>query len=119
MIGAGTGRNGGAQETGRSPEQKRAWHALERAGVESVLGTGEGGLAGTEVERRLDRYGPNRREEAPPPSALGILLNRFRSPLIYVLFAAAAVTFLLGAYIDTAAIAAVLLLNAVVGLVRA
>ena len=107
--------NGKANAVTGQVSERRAWHALERAEVELVLDTGGQGLSQAEALRRLSRYGSNELEEAPPPSALAILLNQFKSPLIYILLGAAAVTLFLGDYIDTAVIAAVLLLNAIVG----
>ena len=59
--------------------------------------------------------GPNR---LPPPEATPrwvILLRQFRSPLIYVLLAAAAIALLLGELSDAGFIATVLLLNAAIG----
>ncbi|MDQ4084151.1 MAG: HAD-IC family P-type ATPase, partial [Actinomycetota bacterium] len=95
--------------------ERPVWHALDRTEVESALATDERSLSEAEAVRRLEYYGPNRLEEAPPPSALAILLNQFKSPLIYILLIAAAITLLLGDYIDTSVIAAVLVLNAVIG----
>ena len=63
-------------ETGKRP----IWHALELAEVEPLLKTGEKGLSQEEAGRRLERYGPNRLEEVPPPSALAVLLRQFKSP---------------------------------------
>lgn len=96
-------------------EEKLLWHALERAEVESYLETGEHGLSQTEAGRRLERYGPNHLEEQPPPGVLEVLLRQFRSPLIYILLIAAAVTILLGEYVDAGVIGAALVLNAVIG----
>jgi Ca2+-transporting ATPase len=97
------------------PPQDLAWHALDRADLESVLRTGSHGLSEAEVEARLAHYGPNQLEEAPPPNNLAILLHQFQSPLIYILVGATVVTVLLGEYIDSAVIAAVLALNAAIG----
>jgi len=94
------------------------WHTLERAKVEEILGTNAHGLEAHEIEARLARYGPNALEEAPPPAILALLLHQFRSPLIYILLAATAVTLVLGEYIDAGVIAAVLALNAVIGFVQ-
>jgi Ca2+-transporting ATPase len=96
-------------------ETRRAWHALDRAGVEAVLGTGPYGLSRAEADARLARHGPNRLEEVPPPSNLAILLHQFRSPLIYILLLAALVTVVLGEYIDTGVIASTLVINATIG----
>jgi magnesium-transporting ATPase (P-type) len=107
-------KNAGVEQTREQP----SWHALDRAGVESILGTGERGLSLVDARHRLDRYGPNRLEEPPPPSTLVVLLNQFKSPLIYILLVATAVTLLLGEYVDAGVIAAVLVLNAIIGFVQ-
>jgi magnesium-transporting ATPase (P-type) len=99
-------------------EDHAPWHVLDRAEAESVLGTSLHGLARSEVEARLTRYGPNQLEEAPPPSVLAILLHQFTSPLIYLLLFATVVTVVLGEYIDAGVIAAVLALNAIIGFVQ-
>jgi magnesium-transporting ATPase (P-type) len=94
------------------------WHALESEDVAARLATSADGLPEPEVADRLERFGPNKLEEAKPPSDLSILLHQFRSPLIYILLLAAAVTILLEEYIDAGVIAAVLALNAVIGFVQ-
>jgi magnesium-transporting ATPase (P-type) len=91
------------------------WHALELDEVVSLLDTDAQGLSQPEAGRRLERYGPNKLEETPPPSALEVLLRQFKSPLIYILLVAAAVTILLGEYVDAGVIGAVLALNAAIG----
>jgi magnesium-transporting ATPase (P-type) len=98
-----------------APAPPRAWHVLDQAEVEATLGTGAHGLGDAEVEARLARYGPNQIAEAPPPSALAILLHQFQSPLIYILLVATAITVLLREWVDAGVIAAVLLLNAIIG----
>jgi magnesium-transporting ATPase (P-type) len=83
--------------------------------VEALLGTSSHGLTADEVAARLVRFGPNQLADIPPPSALAVLLHQFRSPLIYILLLAAIVTLAQGEYIDASLVAAVLLLNAVIG----
>ncbi|MDZ7733177.1 MAG: HAD-IC family P-type ATPase [Acidimicrobiia bacterium] len=73
---------------------------------------------GRSAASRLERYGPNALEEDHPPSAVVVLARQFASPLIYILLGAAVVTVLLEEYLDAAVIAAVLLLNAVIGFVQ-
>jgi magnesium-transporting ATPase (P-type) len=92
-----------------------SWHAMDRRQVEESLATASDGLTQAEAEARLARHGPNELGEAEPISWLAILLHQFRSPLIYILMAAAVVTFAIGEYIDTGVIAAVLILNAIIG----
>jgi Ca2+-transporting ATPase len=100
------------------PATRPDWHALPPAEVASQLGTDHRGLAAAEVAARQQRYGPNQLAEPPAPSALVVLFRQFRSPLIYILIAAAAVTTALGDYLDAAVIAAVLAINATVGFVQ-
>jgi Ca2+-transporting ATPase len=115
MTGTRTAEHGtpAAWETGR--EGAPPWHALEPSGLAARLGVDPAGLSRGEAEARLARSGPNRLEEAPPPSFLALLLHQFRSPLIYILLLAAGVTAALGELIDASVIAAVLALNAVIG----
>ena len=98
--------------------EHKPWHALVGSKVEEILATSVHGLDTAEVRARLERYGPNALDEAPPPSPLAILLHQFRSPLIYILLIAAVVTLALGEYVDSGVIAAVLALNAVIGFVQ-
>jgi Ca2+-transporting ATPase len=97
---------------------QRPWHGLDHAEVESILGTSPRGLAAAAVAARLERHGPNQLEEVPPPGVLAILLHQFTSPLIYILLLATVLTILLREYADAVVIAAVLVLNAVIGFVQ-
>ncbi|MFP3905851.1 MAG: cation-translocating P-type ATPase [Acidimicrobiales bacterium] len=99
-------------------EPSPPWHALDVATVERELTTGVHGLGPDEVERRRARFGPNALEEEPPTPLIVVLLRQFTSPLIYLLLAATVVTLALGEYVDSAVIAAVLVLNAVIGLTQ-
>ena len=100
------------------PRTRPDWHALPPGEAAARLGTGEHGLSTGEVATRQRRHGPNQLAEPPPPSALAVLARQFRSPLIYILIAAAAATTALGDYLDAAVIAAVLAINATVGFVQ-
>ncbi len=72
-----------------------------------------------------ERYGTNERErgrnvleEEKQASVFACFLLQLRDPLIYILFAAAGISLLLREYGDAAIILAVVLLNAVVGMVQ-
>jgi Ca2+-transporting ATPase len=73
------------------------------------------GLADEEVKRRLQTFGPNTIVSRRKASALVVLLHQFRSPVVYLLSAAAALAFYFGELEEGAAIAAVLALNALIG----
>jgi magnesium-transporting ATPase (P-type) len=91
------------------------WYQLDAEEVLNKLNTSEAGLSGSEAEKRLEKYGLNKLPEEKGVSRLKIILHQFTSPLIYILIVAAIVTIFLGEYIDTGVIAAVLVLNAIIG----
>ena len=94
------------------------WHAIEPLAALAALGAQAEGLSAEEAARRLAEHGPNRLPEAPRPGLLARLLRQFNNLLLYVLMAAALVTALMGHWVDTAVIAAVVLLNALIGFVQ-
>jgi Ca2+-transporting ATPase len=73
------------------------------------------GLSDEEVKRRLQTFGPNTIVSRRKASALAVLLHQFRSPVVYLLSAAAALAFYFGELEEGAAIAAVLAINALIG----
>ena len=95
-----------------------AWHALSREKVLSALGVMPSGLSRFEVTRRREQYGSNVLPEDPVKSVLRVFLEQFRSPLIYLLCAAAVVVAYLGDAVDAGIIVAVLFFNAVIGSVQ-
>jgi Ca2+-transporting ATPase len=101
-----------------TPEQRQV-HA---APVESVAGEFEthlhNGLSAEQVHTRLERYGPNELMERPRPGFLKRLLDQFNNFLIIILIVAAVISLLLGEVIDASAIMAIVVLNAVLGLVQ-
>lgn len=91
------------------------WYQLETAAVFSELKTRPEGLSASEVSERRTKYGLNSLPEEAGLNPFKVLLHQFTSPLIYILIVAAIVTGLLKEYIDTGVIAAVVILNAIVG----
>lgn len=73
------------------------------------------GLTTEQVAESRATYGANKLPEAARVSKFQILLSQFLSPLIFILIIAGFLTFLLGEYTDTIAIAAIILLNAALG----
>jgi cation-transporting ATPase F len=73
------------------------------------------GLTGREAAERLARFGPNTLPADEGAGLLTRILRQLRHPLIYVLLAAGAITAGLGAYVDSAVILGVVVINAVVG----
>ncbi len=73
------------------------------------------GLAGSEVDNLLVKYGLNEIERKRELSSLKILLGQFKSPLIYILFIAGLVTLLLGKTADSTVIFLAVFVNTLLG----
>jgi Ca2+-transporting ATPase len=78
----------------------------------------ERGLDEDEAQARLARFGPNTLARARGPAFATIALRQFADPLVGLLAAAALVSGLIGERIEAAAIAAIVLLNALLGFVQ-
>lgn len=76
------------------------------------------GLSPTILAERLERFGVNALAVARARNPLRLLLSQFHNPLIYILLASAAVTALMQDWVDASVIAAVVLINAVVGFLQ-
>mgnify|MGYP002789591086 FL=1 len=92
-----------------------AWHATAQQDVFEQLGASSEGLTETEVKARQEQFGKNVLPHKEPPSLLEITLHQFKSPLIYILLAAAAVAVALKDFTDAGFILVVVLLNAGLG----
>jgi len=91
------------------------WYQLSIKEVFHELGTSESGLTAEEGKKRIDRYGTNKLAEEEKTSKFKIIIHQFTSPLIYILLIAGLVTILLGKYIDSGVIFAIVIINAIVG----
>ncbi|MBN1644608.1 calcium-translocating P-type ATPase, SERCA-type [Candidatus Woesearchaeota archaeon] len=82
------------------------------------LKTSEKGLTSDEASLRLQKYGPNAIEEVSRITPFKIFLDQFKSPIVWVLLAAIIISAVLQEYIDVGVIAAIVVLNAVLGFVQ-
>ena len=98
------------------PWADQPWHARDSQAALEALGSDRHGLSSEEAAQRLEVHGSNTLREVRPTPVWVTALRQFKSPLIFILLLAGALTFALGEYVDTAVIAAVLLLNASIGL---
>lgn len=95
--------------------EKTLWHTLPVNKIFNKLKTSKTGLKDSEVNRRLKKFGYNKLPEEKKLSGLLILLNQFKSPLVYVLIGAAAISFFLQDFIDMAVILVAVFLNTILG----
>ncbi|MDX1348396.1 MAG: cation-transporting P-type ATPase [Thiomicrorhabdus chilensis] len=94
------------------------WHEKSPQQVLSELNSDSNGLSAEQVKQKRLEYGNNRLPQPVKPNLLKRFLLQFHNILIYVLLVSAGITFLLGHLIDTAVILAVVLINAIIGLIQ-
>ncbi|MBI2954191.1 MAG: HAD-IC family P-type ATPase [Chloroflexi bacterium] len=97
---------------------KRPWHALPVEEVMDVLEVTDSGLTTEEARARLERFGLNELEEKAQRTWVKVLVGQFTSPLIIMLLVAAAISLLLGEWIEATVILAVVLISGVVGFIQ-
>lgn len=101
------------------PLVKQNWHSLPIDEVARLVDVDpRTGLSADEVQRRLQLYGPNELQQRKATSPLRLILAQFNQPLIFVLLAAAAVTGVLGEWVEMGVILGVVVVNALVGFVQ-
>ncbi|MGZ9166951.1 MAG: cation-translocating P-type ATPase, partial [Anaerolineales bacterium] len=97
---------------------QQEWHALEAKEVLDHLKVQDNGLTSEEAKKRLEHYGPNQLEEAPRPTFLQMLWEQLNNFVVILLIIASIISALLGDYIEASAIMAIVVLNAVLGIVQ-
>lgn len=78
----------------------------------------EQGLSASEAAERLKAYGPNQLAEVPPVSVWQMLWDQLNNFIVILLILAAIISALLGDWIEAAAILAIVVLNATLGVVQ-
>jgi magnesium-transporting ATPase (P-type) len=95
-----------------------AWHGMTLEDCFKTLESQSTGLTDSDADSRLRHIGPNR---LPEPSARSIwmrIFDQFNNVLIHVLLAAAIMASMLGHATDALVILAVVVLNAMIGLIQ-
>lgn len=90
-------------------------HAKNIQDVLEGLGTRLDGLKETEIEARLEEYGPNELPKEKEQSSVLLFLRQFASTLNYILSAAAAISWFTSHIFDAGAILFIVFLNGVIG----
>lgn len=94
-------------------EQK--WHTLAVQEAFSALESSYRGLKFDEVERRLEKFGPNEIEGGDGVSKLEILLAQVKNPLVLVLLIAALISLTAGKTVDAIVIGIIIIVNTLIG----
>jgi P-type Ca2+ transporter type 2C len=101
------------------PMTSAAWHASTLDELAARLATDpHRGLANIEAGRRLAQHGPNALAEQPAAPWWWKFLRQFADLVIWILLVAAVIAGALGDWADTAAIAAIVLVNALIGFLQ-
>jgi Ca2+-transporting ATPase len=111
-------------------EPTQAWHTMTTAEAAALLETDlKRGLGGEQVPKRQAQFGLNELREAPRRSFWQMLLDQFNQFLVLILIAAAIISALIGwqefnrtgnttEFIDAIAIMAIVILNAILGVIQ-
>jgi P-type Ca2+ transporter type 2C len=93
-------------------------HSLSISDILNDYESSTRGLSQLEVSQRLERYGHNTIPDPSSRSPLVIFLLQFKSTLVYILLAAAIISFVYQHYLDVYVILGVIILNAIVGFIQ-
>jgi cation-transporting ATPase F len=95
------------------------WHKLQAEEVVRLLDVDlKNGLAGEEVKRRQEKFGPNRISMRRGTPTWLKFLQQFNQPLLYILLVAVGVTAMLGEWVDSGVIFGVVFINAIFGFLQ-
>ncbi len=101
-----------------NPEKLQNWHTLSSHQVLTNLGVAENGLSSEEAKKRSEQYGLNQLTEAPRPGFLSMLWDQLKDFVVMLLIIASFISVFLGEMVDAAAIMAIVVLNAILGIVQ-
>ena len=112
-------QSAGAAPSSAADESGAPWHTLDAATVARRLGTvSSTGLSTQEAEARLALYGPNELRERGARGPWRILADQFASLLVGILIVALVLSVALGDHKDAVVIAAIVVVNALLGFVQ-
>jgi Ca2+-transporting ATPase len=94
------------------------WHIRKINEVYEELKSSPEGLSVDEVEKRIEKYGPNELIEVKKKTVFMMFLDQFKDFMIMILVAAAVVSGIIGELADTIAIVVIVILNAIIGFVQ-
>ena len=100
------------------PVARTPWHRQEVGTILSSFGSSTAGLPQYEAVERLHGVGPNELVEKGGKSALMMLAEQFSNVMVFILLGAACLSLLLGKFLESGAIFAIVVLFAILGFVQ-
>ncbi|MBN2555582.1 MAG: cation-translocating P-type ATPase [Anaerolineales bacterium] len=102
-----------------STNGEKVWHALSTSEVFRALKTSpSAGISVEDAEARLQECGPNELKETARTTRLQMLISQFKDTIVLILIAAALISALIGDYLEAGAILAIVVLNAILGVIQ-
>jgi len=98
--------------------KNEVWHALPAGEVLKKLDVQDEGLTSEEAAQRLSQYGENQLQEAPRATFWQMLWEQLNNFVVIMLIVASIISAVLGDYVEAAAIMAIVVLNAILGIVQ-
>lgn len=95
------------------------WHTQTTETVLETLGSNvAAGLPADQAQAKLVQYGPNELAERPRPGFWQLLVDQFRNFVVIILIVSAVISISLGDVLEASAIMAIVVLNAVLGVIQ-
>lgn len=95
------------------------YHSNEIKDVLNELNTDKNsGLSSSEVQNRLQKYGPNILKEAKKKSLFSLFLEQFKSPVVIILIFAVIISIIIGEAVDAIVILIIVIFNAILGFIQ-
>jgi Ca2+-transporting ATPase len=119
ILGIAEHQKNGATSPTAPPSPIRPWHTLRVDELIAALDTSPSdGLNSDQVSGRQQRYGRNHLAETPSLPTWKRFLAQFAEVIVWILIAAALVAGVLGEWLDSVAIIAIVLMNGVLGFLQ-
>jgi Ca2+-transporting ATPase len=100
-------------------ERSNYWHHLTGdEALQELESNLEKGLDESQVQQRTEKFGANELAEAPPKTIWAKLWAQFNDFTIWLLIGAALISAVLGEWVEAGAILAIVILNAVLGIIQ-
>ncbi|HPC06292.1 MAG TPA: HAD-IC family P-type ATPase, partial [Anaerolineaceae bacterium] len=95
------------------------WHSLSSDEVLQRLETTlQDGLSSETAAKRLEEYGSNQLVEKPRPTFLQLVISQLNNFIVILLIVAAVISAVMGEWVESGAILAIVVLNAILGVVQ-
>ncbi len=98
--------------------KRQPWHCQTISQVYAAVDSSEEGLSDAEAAKRLRLYGRKTLRSRPPKTILQMLKAQVADPMVLILVGAAAFSAILREWTEASVIFAIVILNAVIGIVQ-